>query len=125
MGFLRYAHVGLVTPVRDGMNLVAKEYVAAQDPEDPGMLVLSSLAGAAVELTDALIVNPNDIRGVAEAIQVALTLPRAERCDRHQRMLAMLRKNDVHAWHTRFLRRLESSARTRVRAAERGVALTN
>ena len=61
------------------MNLVAKEFVAAQDPADPGVLVLSSLAGAAVELTDALIVNPNDIRGVAEAIQVALTLPRAER----------------------------------------------
>ena len=125
MGFLRYAHVGLVTPVRDGMNLVAKEYVAAQDPEDPGMLVLSSLAGAAVELTDALIVNPNDIRGVAEAIQVALTLPRAERCDRHQRLLATLRKNDIHAWHTRFLRRLESSARTRTRADERGIGLTN
>jgi trehalose 6-phosphate synthase len=125
MGFLRYAHVGLVTPVRDGMNLVAKEYVAAQDPEDPGMLVLSSLAGAAVELTDALIVNPNDIRGVAEAIQVALTLPRAERCDRHQRMLATLRKNDIHSWHSRFLRRLESSARTRARDAERGLALTN
>ena len=125
MGFLRYAHVGLVTPVRDGMNLVAKEYVAAQDPEDPGMLVLSSLAGAAVELTDALIVNPNDIRGVAEAIQVALTLPRAERCDRHQRLLATLRKSDIHAWHTRFLRRLESSARTRTRADERGIGLTN
>jgi trehalose 6-phosphate synthase len=116
MGFLRYADVGLVTPVRDGMNLVAKEYIAAQDPEDPGVLVLSSLAGAAVELTDALVVNPNDIRAVAEAIQTALTLPRAERRERHRRMLETLRKNDIHAWHTRFLRRLESSARIRAHA---------
>jgi hypothetical protein len=68
MGFMRNSTVGLVTPVRDGMNLVAKEYIAAQDPDDPGVLVLSSLAGAAVELTDALLVNPNDIRGVAAAV---------------------------------------------------------
>jgi trehalose 6-phosphate synthase len=110
MGFLRTASVGLVTPARDGMNLVAKEYIAAQDPDDPGMLVLSSLAGAALELTDALLVNPNDIRGVGEAIQTALTMPRAERRVRHGRMLATLQRNDVHAWHTRFLNRLETSA---------------
>ena len=113
MGFLRHADVGLVTPVRDGMNLVAKEFVAAQDPDDPGVLVLSSLAGAAVELTDALIVNPNDIKAVAAAIQIALTLPLDERRARHERLLATLRANDIHAWHSRFLRRLESAARNR------------
>jgi trehalose-6-phosphate synthase len=101
------------------MNLVAKEYIAAQDPEDPGVLVLSSLAGAAVELTDALVVNPNDIKAVAEAIQVALTLPVGERCARHERLLATLRENDIHAWHTRYLRRLESAARARSLASDR------
>ena len=114
MGFMRNSTVGLVTPVRDGMNLVAKEYIAARsDPDDPGVLVLSSLAGAAVELTDALLVNPNDIRGVAAAIQHALTMPLDERRERHRRMLATLRHNDIHAWHSRFLQRLEKAARLR------------
>jgi trehalose 6-phosphate synthase len=74
MGFLRRARVGVVTPMRDGMNLVAKEFVAAQDPEDPGMLVLSTLAGAAEELSDALLVNPRDALGVAHAIHQALAM---------------------------------------------------
>ena len=69
MGFLRAAQVGLVTPARDGMNLVAKEFVAAQDPADPGVLILSPLAGAARELTGALQVNPYDARGLAHAMQ--------------------------------------------------------
>ena len=67
--FFRVSAVGLVTPFRDGMNLVAKEYVACQDPEDPGVLVLSRFAGAAEELGDALIVNPYDIESVADALQ--------------------------------------------------------
>ncbi|HEY8538044.1 MAG TPA: trehalose-6-phosphate synthase, partial [Steroidobacteraceae bacterium] len=73
MGFLRASKVGLVTPLRDGMNLVAKEFVAAQDPTDPGVLILSNLAGAARELTSALLVNPYDTRAVAHAIQAALS----------------------------------------------------
>ena len=113
MGFMRNASVGLVTPVRDGMNLVAKEYLAAQDVADPGVLVLSSLAGAALELTDALLVNPNDLRGVANSIEAALTMPRDERRERHRRMLATLRRNDIHAWHSRFLQRLEKAAASR------------
>ena len=75
---------GLVTPLRDGMNLVAKEYVAAQDPDDPGALVLSCFAGAAQELTDALLVNPFDIDGVAEAMHEGLAMPREERIARWQ-----------------------------------------
>src|SRR6185437_5208438 len=71
-GFLRAARIGLVTPIRDGMNLVAKEYVAAQNPSDPGVLVLSCFAGAVRELGDALIVNPFDIDGIAEAMHDAL-----------------------------------------------------
>ena len=110
MGFMRQSRVALVTPVRDGMNLVAKEYVAAQDPADPGVLVLSTLAGAADELTSALLVNPNDIQGVARAIEDALQMPLAERRERHQQMLATLRRNDIHAWHGRFLEELESFA---------------
>jgi trehalose 6-phosphate synthase len=103
MGFFRNAAAALVTPVRDGMNLVAKEYVAAQDPDDPGMLVLSSLAGAACELTDAVIVNPHDRDEVADGIAAAINMPRDERRMRHAAMLKILRRNDITAWRTRFV----------------------
>jgi trehalose 6-phosphate synthase len=103
MAFLRSARVGIVTPVRDGMNLVAKEFLAAQDPADPGVLVLSNLAGAARELTGAVQVNPYDMSGIAHAIQSSFTMPLAERRERHQRSLEVLRRNDIHAWHQRFL----------------------
>jgi trehalose 6-phosphate synthase len=106
MGFLRNARVGVVTPMRDGMNLVAKEYVAAQDPEDPGVLVLSTLAGAAEELTAALLVNPRDSGGIAEAICRALAMSREERLSRYQDMLEVLRSHDIHAWHQRFVESL-------------------
>ena len=119
MSFLRSALVGLVTPVRDGMNLVAKEFVAAQDPADPGVLILSSLAGAARELTSAVLVNPYDTRGIAHAIQLAFTMPLAERRDRHQALLGVLRRNDIHAWYGRFLERLGSLSR---RSADRALS---
>lgn len=106
MGFLRAAQVCLVTPLRDGMNLVAKEFVAAQDPDDPGVLVLSNMAGAARELTDALLVNPYDTKGIARAIQSALVMPLAQRRARHERLLAILHENDIHRWHMRFLEQL-------------------
>jgi trehalose 6-phosphate synthase len=109
-GFLRAARVGLVTPLRDGMNLVAKEYVAAQDPDDPGALVLSCFAGAAHELADALLVNPYDIEGVAEAIQEALVMPREERAQRWQAMMAVLRRNDIVAWRENFTTALAEAA---------------
>jgi trehalose 6-phosphate synthase len=103
MGFFRASQVGLVTPLRDGMNLVAKEFVAAQDPDDPGVLVLSTLAGAASELQPALLVNPKDTGGVARAIQQALQMRLPERRERHLQMMETLRSNDVTAWHTRFV----------------------
>jgi trehalose 6-phosphate synthase len=106
-GFMRLAHVGLVTPLRDGMNLVAKEYVAAQDPADPGVLLLSRFAGAAETMRDALIVNPYDIDGTAEAIQQALRMPLDERRVRHARLLAGLRAQDVHWWAQAFLTALQ------------------
>jgi trehalose 6-phosphate synthase len=109
-GFLRAARIGLVTPLRDGMNLVAKEYVAAQDPDDPGALVLSCFAGAAHELTDALLVNPYDVDGVAEAIQEALVMPREERTQRWRAMMAVLRRNDIVAWRESFTAALAEAA---------------
>jgi trehalose 6-phosphate synthase len=108
MGFMRSALVGIVTPVRDGMNLVAKEFVAAQDPADPGVLILSTLAGAARELGSAVMVNPYDTRGMAHAIQHAFTMPLAERRERHQAMLEVLRRNSIEHWHASFVGTLES-----------------
>jgi trehalose 6-phosphate synthase len=103
MGLFRLADVGLVTPIRDGMNLVAKEFVAAQNPEDPGMLVLSTLAGAAYELKDAVLVNPYDVDDVADGINRALMMPLDERRYRHAEMMTVLRKNDIVAWRDRFI----------------------
>ncbi len=105
-GYYRTARVGLVTPLRDGMNLVAKEYVASQDPSDPGVLVLSRFAGAAQELTDALLVNPADTEEVAEALERALTMPLQERRIRWRRMMDVLERHDVTAWRTAFLEQL-------------------
>jgi trehalose 6-phosphate synthase len=110
MGFMRSALIGIVTPVRDGMNLVAKEFVAAQDPADPGVLILSTLAGAARELISAVMVNPYDSRGMAHAIQHAFNMPLAERRERHQAMLDVLRVNSISAWHESFIDTLESVA---------------
>ncbi|HUD97418.1 MAG TPA: alpha,alpha-trehalose-phosphate synthase (UDP-forming) [Woeseiaceae bacterium] len=103
MGLFRLARVGLVTPIRDGMNLVAKEFVASQDPDDPGVLVLSTLAGAAHELKDAILVNPYDVDEVADGINRALTMSLDERKKRHAKMMAVLRQNDIVMWRDRFV----------------------
>jgi trehalose 6-phosphate synthase len=102
-GLYRLARVGLVTPLRDGMNLVAKEYVAAQDPENPGVLVLSRFAGAARELKGSLLVNPYDIEGTANALARGLNMPLEERRERWQRMMDHLMENDVKRWCENFL----------------------
>jgi trehalose 6-phosphate synthase len=113
--YYRSARVGLVTPLRDGMNLVAKEYVAAQDPDDPGVLVLSRFAGAAAELDRALMVNPHEPEATGEAIRSALAMPLEERRERHGRMLAHLCANNVDRWAQRFLTALvESRQRPRI-----------
>ena len=105
----REAHVGFVTPLRDGMNLVAKEYVSAQDPDDPGVLVLSQFAGAARELGGALIVNPLDIDGMADALATALAMPLGERQARYREMFASLRENNVSVWRDNFMRDLKAA----------------
>jgi len=111
MGFLRAAQVGLVTPLRDGMNLVAKEFVVAQDDSDPGVLVLSNLAGAARELSSAVLVNPYDSRAVGHAIQAALSMSLDERRERHAAMLQVLKRNDIITWTRRFIEALAESQR--------------
>jgi trehalose 6-phosphate synthase len=105
----RASQVGFVTPLRDGMNLVAKEFVAAQDMDDPGVLVLSQFAGAAEEMTEALIVNPYDIDDMAENLYRALQMPLEERQSRQKALLARIRKQDARAWLDGFLSALEGS----------------
>ena len=102
-GYYRYAKVGLVTPMRDGMNLVAKEYVASQNPDDPGVLVLSRFAGAAQELAEALLVNPADTEEVADALALALAMPLEERRARWRAMMDVLERQDITAWRRSFL----------------------
>jgi trehalose 6-phosphate synthase len=106
-GLYRAARVGLVTPLRDGMNLVAKEYVASQNPDDPGVLILSRFAGAAQECKAALLVNPYDPDSVAAAIGQALSMPLPERRDRHNAMFQVLSRNDIQHWAGSFLTELE------------------
>jgi trehalose 6-phosphate synthase len=122
-GFYRLARVGLVTPLHDGMNLVAKEYVAAQNPFDPGVLVLSSFAGAAKELDAALIINPHDIDGMARQIAVALNMGLEERRERWQSMVRKLKAASVHDWFTDFLHTLASVRRTPLRVATQPIVL--
>ena len=107
-GLYRAAAVALVTPLRDGMNLVAKEFVVAQDPADPGVLVLSRFAGAAEQMKDALLVNPYDTRGTADSIQLALQMPLIDRQRRHQSLLEGIKKEDVHWWRKSFLNALQT-----------------
>ena len=106
VGLYRSARAALVTPLRDGMNLVAKEYVAAQDTENPGVLILSRFAGAAVECEAALLVNPYDPELVGIAIARALSMPLEERRARHDAMFQVLLTNDVKFWGERFLTNL-------------------
>jgi trehalose 6-phosphate synthase len=108
-GLYRTAQVGVVTPLHDGMNLVAKEYVAAQSPADPGVLVLSKFAGAANELDTALLVNPHDIDGMARTIATALSMPLIERRMRWEAMMAKLRASTIQGWFSGFVDALQET----------------
>jgi hypothetical protein len=109
-GLYRTAQVGVVTPLQDGMNLVAKEYVAAQNPADPGVLVLSKFAGAANELDTALLVNPHDIDGMARTIATALSMPLTERRMRWEAMMTKLRGSTIQQWFADFVDALQVSS---------------
>ena len=102
-GFYRAARVGLVTPLRDGMNLVAKEFIAAQDHNDPGVLILSRFAGAAEDLAEALIVNPYDPDEITEAVHQALIMPQQERQDRMAHLRARVFTTTAEAYCRNFL----------------------
>ena len=108
-GVYRAARVGLVTPLRDGMNLVAKEFVAAQSPRDPGVLVLSRFAGAAGQMDAALLVNPNSPEDVADALHRALSMDLAERVERWRALFDGVRRDDVTAWRDAFISALASA----------------
>ena len=127
VGFYRVAQVGLITPFHDGMNLVAKEYVAAQNPVDPGVLVLSEFAGAAKELDAALLVNPHDIDGMAQAIGRAWDMPLEERRARWNEMMGKLRGNTGQMWFEGFVKALTRARSVQpilVPAAPAAAALT-
>jgi trehalose 6-phosphate synthase len=106
-GLYRNAQVGLVTPLYDGMNLVAKEYLAAQDPNDPGVLVLSEFAGSARQLDSALLVNPHDIDDIAAAIRIALAMPVDERRARWRPAMDVIEREDIHGWFADFMTALD------------------
>ena len=108
-GLYRTAQVGVVTPLQDGMNLVAKEYVAAQNAADPGVLVLSKFAGAANELDAALLVNPHDIDGMARTIATAISMPLTERRMRWEAMMAKLRIGTIQRWFSDFVDALQET----------------
>ncbi len=110
-GLFQAAKVCLVTPLRDGMNLVAKEYVAAQDPDDPGVLVLSRFAGAAQQMGSALIVNPYDHQDMVDALQTALTMPLEERRERWSDLNRTVQEQNVLAWRDEFVSALRDVAR--------------
>jgi trehalose 6-phosphate synthase len=118
-GVYRAARVGLVTPLRDGMNLVAKEYVAAQNPGDPGVLILSRFAGAARQMKDALIVNPYAREEMAEAITEALAMDRPQRVRRWESLMAGVVRDDVHAWRADFIAALTAAHTRQSPEAER------
>ena len=109
-GIYRAARVGIVTPLRDGMNLVAKEYVAAQNPEDPGVLILSRFAGAARQMRDALLVNPNSPEEVADALKRALAMEKPERIRRWSTLFENVQREDVTAWRDAFVGALKDGA---------------
>ncbi len=111
-GYMREARVGLVTPLRDGMNLVAKEYIAAQDPQDPGVLILSRFAGAAHQLTSALLVNPHDPDELADALDKALTMSLADRQERWQLSWRAIEAATPSVWGRSFLSNLAKASST-------------
>lgn len=101
-GFFRASKIGLVTPLRDGMNLVAKEFVAAQDPEDPGVLILSRFAGAATQMKEAIQVNPYSAEDLSDAIRTALAMPLEERISRWRSLFDNVQTENVNWWRRRF-----------------------
>ena len=117
-GYMREARVGLVTPLRDGMNLVAKEFVAAQNPLDPGVLVLSRFAGASHQLSSSILVNPHDPDELAEALDQALVMPLAERQERWRASWQAIEQATPAGWGRNFLAALQRASSTSPKAVD-------
>ena len=115
-GLFRLSRAALVTPLRDGMNLVAQEYVAAQNPNDPGVLILSRFAGAALKCKAALLVNPYDVDAVGDAVAQALSMPEQERRQRYDELFKNLADIDIRSWGDRFISALQETGRERAAA---------
>jgi trehalose 6-phosphate synthase len=124
-GFYRVARTGLVMPLRDGMNLGAKEFVAAQPTDDPGVLVLSAFAGAAEDLAEAIIVNPHDADAIAEALHQALTMTLKERRERHQALSERIHRTSAQAYCDRFLSALRSGRAARAESSKADCGSSN
>jgi trehalose 6-phosphate synthase len=120
-GYMRMARVCLVTSLRDGMNVVAKEFVAAQNPADPGVLVLSRFAGAAEQLKDAVLVNPNDPEAMTDVLDAALRMDLAARKQRWARLWHVLQLRSAHEWGVEFLAALEEAVAERTQPVRKGV----
>ena len=110
----RSSRVGWVTPLMDGMNLVAKEFVASQNPQDPGVLILSKFAGAAVQLTDAVLVNPYDINDMTQGLRTALEMPAEERLARHEKLSSVVHESDSAAWSSSYYSALVKAGERRL-----------
>jgi trehalose 6-phosphate synthase len=124
-GLMRRSDACLVTPLADGMNLVAKEYVAAQDPDDPGVLILSHFAGAAERMQAALCVNPYDIGEMARAIRRAVSMPLDERRERHAELLEGVRREGIAWWTRNYLARLRGMRHARADGGQTRAAATS
>jgi trehalose 6-phosphate synthase len=109
----RSSRIGWVTPLMDGMNLVSKEYVASQDPADPGVLILSKFAGSAAQLSDAVLVNPYDINDMTQGLRTALEMPLEERVARNQKLASIVHECDSKAWSTSYFSALVKAGRRR------------
>ncbi|ONG42071.1 trehalose-6-phosphate synthase [Alkanindiges hydrocarboniclasticus] len=103
MGLYRLTDICWISSLRDGMNLVAKEYIAAQDPENPGVLILSKYAGAAEQMQQALIVDPTDTQDMVNALKTAIDMPLEERLSRYQQLMQGLTTFDINDWRNQFL----------------------
>jgi trehalose 6-phosphate synthase len=110
----RSSRIAWVTPLMDGMNLVSKEYVASQDPSDPGVLILSKFAGAAAQLSDAILVNPYDLNDMVQGLRAALEMPVGERMARHKKLARVVRERDSKAWSNSYFSALVKAGKRRV-----------
>ncbi|MPM92752.1 Trehalose-6-phosphate synthase [bioreactor metagenome] len=114
MKIYRQANICWVNSLRDGMNLVAKEFIAAQDPENPGVLILSKYTGAAAQMSEALMVDPENCSSMIHALKKALTMAKSERLERYQQLMNGLKSFDINDWRNAFLADLKGAEKVNI-----------